>query len=263
MTCITTSPVRASWPRIRTGALVLCLCTLTACSTKDATSPDAPIASALSLSSAGSLTLASFGDTARLTARVTDAQGHALTAPPLKWTVSPTGIVAEDAAGVFRAIGNGAVTISAEIDPAPTGVRPGGYFVGHRRDSVVVVVRQRAAVLALRQLDTTFTTLDASRQMQVILTDRRGNALAGPLPPLAWSAANTAIVTVDSGGRVQSRAEGTGQVTVQAEGLTAGATFTVQPRLPHTACMVFARRRQSRQSCVTLALTLRERTVAP
>jgi hypothetical protein len=70
------------------------------------------------------------------------------------------------------------------------------------------------------------------------------------------------VVTVDGAGVVRSAGEGAARVTVRADGLLGAATFTVRPRVPHTSCMVFTARRQSRQSCVTLDFVVRERGAA-
>jgi len=70
-------------------------------------------------------------------------------------------------------------------------------------------------------------------------------------------------VTVDSLGVVRSLSEGTGGISVAAAGLSGGATFTVRPRVPHTACMVFSKRRRTQQACATLSITMRERGVTP
>jgi hypothetical protein len=66
------------------------------------------------------------------------------------------------------------------------------------------------------------------------------------------------VLAVDGAGVVRSLAEGAGRVTVHVEALTGAATFTVSPRRPHTSCMVFALRRQTKQACVTVDFVMRE-----
>jgi hypothetical protein len=232
---------------------------VTACSPGDLAGPDNARPASIALRSSGSGSLASLGDSAVLQPQVLDESGHPLSGVPLRWSASPAGIVVQDAEGVYRAIGNGRVTIVAEIDVGKTGVRPDGYWAGRIADSVVIDVQQRGTRLTLAPVDTAFSTLGALRQLRVLVTDARGNPLARAMPSLTWTSAQPGVVKVDGTGAVRSVAEGTGLVTVQAEGLSGAATFTVRPRLPHTSCMVFAQRRQSKQSCVTLDFVVRER----
>jgi hypothetical protein len=232
---------------------------LAACAPDDALSPRAPEAAGVSLTADSRAPLTSLGDSAIVRHRVYDRHGAALAAVPVRWSVSAPGVVEPDGEGVFRAVGNGRVTVVAELDPGLTGVRPAGYWAGRLADSVVVEVRQRPARLTLAPVDTAFATLGASRQLRVLVTDARGNAMLDGPPPLAWRSADPRVLAVDGAGVVRSLAEGAAAITVEADELRGAATFTVRPRLPHTSCMVFAQRRQTRQSCVTLGFTMRER----
>jgi hypothetical protein len=244
------------------GLLLASSAALAACTGDDPLSPNGSDAFGVVLTTAGPVSLASLGDTAALSSRVIDRNGQPLRNVPLKWSVSPAGIVEQDGAGIYRAIANGRVTIVAEIDPNETGVRPTGYWAGHVADTLVIEVRQRAARLTLAPVDTAFSMLGSWRQLRVQVTDARGHAMLDGPPALTWQSADARVATVDDAGVVRSIAEGTAQITVRADEIVGSATFAVRPRLPHTSCMVYAQRRQSRQSCVTLDLTLRERGTA-
>jgi hypothetical protein len=233
--------------------------TLAGCSPDNVVGPERARPAALTLATAGAGALASFGDTALVIPRVVDRVGRPVADAPLRWAVRTAGVVEQDAPGVFRAVGNGRVTVVAEVDPGRTGVRPAGYYAGPVADSVVLEVRQRPARLALVPADTLFTTLGATRQLRVQLADARGNVLRDAVAGLAWRSADTAVVTVDAAGVVRSHAEGAARITVEADGLLGAVGFAVRPRLPHTSCMRFVQRRQGRQACVTLAFTVRER----
>jgi hypothetical protein len=250
---LTLSPAHAPRALLLAASLGLTACAPDALLHSDGEEPARVV-----LTASGPASLASLGDTARIAPRVLDRAGNALDPSRLRWSVSAPGIVQSEGAGIYRAIGNGRVTVVAEIDPGETGVRPAGYWAGRVADSVTIDVRQRAARLALVPVDTAFTTVGASRQLHVLVTDARGNALLDAPPPLTWHSADPAIVTVDAMGVVHSLTEGAARVTVQAESLIGATTFTVHPRLPHTSCMVFAQRRQTKQSCVTLDLVIRE-----
>lgn len=242
-----------------TASLLAASLLLGGCAADDVLVPDDRHAAGVSLTASVSVALASIGDTALVQPRVYDQHGATIAGARLRWSVRPAGVVQQDAEGVYRAVGNGRVTVVAEVDPGETGVRPAGYWAGRVADSTVIEVRQRAAHLAVAPVDTAFGTLGAARQLRVQVTDARGNAMIDGPPPLAWQSADARVVTVDGAGVVRSLGEGTARIVVRADQLTGAATFTVQPRLPHTSCMVFAQRRQTRQSCVTLDFVLHER----
>jgi hypothetical protein len=231
---------------------------LTACAPGDPLRQEGAQPASIHLTTDATASLASLGDTALVRPRVLDQQGNLLDGVQLRWTVRPAGIVQLDGEGVYRAVGNGRVRVVAELDPGVSGVRPAGYWAGAIADSVSIEVRQRPARLALAPVDTAFGTLGASRQLRAQVTDARGNAMLDGPPALTWRSVDPRVLSVDSAGIVRSLGEGTARVLVQADQLSGAATFTVTPRLPHTSCMVFAQRRQTRQSCVTLDLTVRE-----
>ena len=232
---------------------------LTACASDSIVRPDGARPASIVLTSSAAAPLASLGDTALVRAVVLDATGDQLDGVKLRWTARQSGVVQQDAEGVFRAVGNGRVTLVAQIDVGETGVRPAGYYAAPVADSVVIEVRQRAARLALAPVDTAFTTLGAARQLKVTVTDARGNAILGGPPPLAWRSADARVATVDSLGVVRSIGQGAARIDVRADSLAGAATFTVNPLLAHTSCMVFAQRHQTKQSCVTLDFVVHER----
>jgi hypothetical protein len=232
---------------------------LAACGADEPLRPAGAEPATVTLTTASAVALASLGDTALVHPRVIDRAGAALAGVPLRWSLSRSGVVEADGEGVYRAVGNGRVTIVAELDPAHTGVRPGGYWAGRLADSVVVEVRQRPARLTLAPVDTAFGTLGARRQLRALVTDARGHALLDGPPPLTWRSADPRVLAVDSTGLVRSLGDGVTHVAVEAATLRVTATFSVNARRPHTSCMVFAQRRQSRQSCVTLDFVVRER----
>lgn len=236
---------------------------LVACGTD--TTAAAPVPAALRLERLGrDSILASLGDTAAFRAVVVDAAGQPVEGAAITWRVTRDSVLAQDAAGTFRALDNGRTTVVAEVQRAGQGVRPGAYFVGRVADSVVVEVRQQAASLRV-VADTQFTALGAARTVRAALADARGNPLraSAPAPALAWRSGDPRIVSVDSTGTVRAIADGSAPVTVQAGTLAGQATFTVNARLPHTSCMVFTRRREQRQRCVTLAVTRRAAGTTP
>jgi hypothetical protein len=76
------------------------------------TEPNVPAAAALS---ASTVSLAAIGQTAQLTATITDQGGNAIDSPALTWTSANTAVATVSSSGLVTAMGNGAtvVTVSA------------------------------------------------------------------------------------------------------------------------------------------------------
>jgi len=223
--------------------------------------PDtAPSSVDLTLISAAALE--SFGDTARFQTKIAGQDGRTLSDVPVRWSASPAGILQQVGDGTFSAIANGRVTVVALVDPAGGGVRPGGYQANPLADSVVIEVRQRVALLSLTVSDTIFRTINAARTLRAQVTDRRGNPISAAIAPVSWRSANSSVISIDSLGVARSRVEGRTSVTATSGGVSATSALTVAPRLPHVSCMVYAARRQSKSTCVSLDFVLREREAA-
>ncbi len=232
---------------------------IAACAPADMTRAPEAAAASIDLALVSGSQLESFGDTAIAQTRVRDASGSPMSAVPIKWSVSPAGIVQTLADGKLVAIGNGRVTVIAEVDPASSGVRPGGYVASPLADSVVLDVKQRAVDLALLGADTIFRTIGAARVMRVQAVDRRGHPVAASVAPISWRSEQMSVVTVDSLGVARSRSEGVARIIASSGSASTTLNITVSPRLPHVSCMVYAQRRQSKTSCVSLDFVIRER----
>jgi len=244
--------------RLRAVPLAL-LVALAACNSDGLASPDRQTPLGVAFAPGHATLLTSLGDSLVLSPTVRDASGSSVPGAALNWSVFPAGIVERDGEGLYRAIANGRVMIVAAVDLAATGVRPDGYWAGRLADTAVVDVQQRPALLTLAAVDTAFTTVGASRLLRARVTDARGNALLNGPPAFVWQSTDSTIVSVDGGGIVHSRGDGSARISVHAGDLTEAIAFSVHAQLPHTSCMVFLQRRQTQQTCVTLELTLRER----
>ena len=230
---------------------------LAACSADSVAAPNGAIAAHSDLSAITSAPLACVGDSATIRGGVVEACGATITGSKFKVQVTPAGVLDQVGPLTFRAVRNGTVKIVAEIDVGATGVAPGGYWADRVADSITVQVKQLPARITFAPLDTAFTMLGAVRTLKATVTDARGNALIDPVAPLSWQTSDGKIATVDSVGVVRSVAEGNANITATVQSLSARATFSVRPRLAHTSCMVYAPRKQTRQSCVTLDFVVR------
>jgi hypothetical protein len=222
------------------------------------------VATAITLSMPGGGSLASLGDTARITAQVEDVDGRPLGDAPLQWTVTTPGIVEQVGPGQFRALRNGRTVVVATIDPGLTGVKPTGYHADRVVDSVAIEVRQQPAQI-IGAIDALFRTIGTRRALQLQVLDARGTPVdPAVLPRIMLTTGNANVATVDSTGRVRSVGDGTTTISVSAGSATWQQQIEVQARRPHVSCMTYTTRRRTAGACVNNQFVIYEaRSVQP
>ena len=139
------------------------------------------------------------GDTARLAAEATDANGHAVVGAGFGWASSNPEVAGVDSTGLVAAVSAGAVEITATT----TGV------TGR---SVLAVLAPVPTTVTVTPDTLTFTALGQSAELAAELRDQAGRVMTEAA--VSWSSADTLVVTVDSAGLVT--AVGTGSTTVAA-----------------------------------------------
>lgn len=186
---------------------------LTACggdtTTVDPTPPvvEPPRPVAISVSPA-SVSFASIGDTATVTARVTDQHGAAFSGT-VTWTSDNPDVFTVDAGGLVTAVGNGTGTVRASFQQLNAAVQ--------------VTVRQVAASIAVSpELDTLFAVGDT-----VTLTAEAADANGHPIaqPGVAWESSAPRVATVDSDGLVTAVGEGQALITASAAEVAGSAVL--------------------------------------
>ena len=153
------------------------------------------------------LTFRALGDTLRLVAEATDANGHPIA---VAWTSSEEAVAHVDAAGLVTAVGNGSARITAT---AGAGIK-----------SAVVVVEQVAADLELAPEAIQFRALDDTLRLVAEATDANGHAIES----VTWISSNAAVAAVDASGLVTARGNGSARITATASGAISSATVTVE-----------------------------------
>ena len=139
------------------------------------------------------------GDTLRIAATATDANGQALAEVQFAWASGDTAVAVVDASGLVTAVGTG----QAEVTATAAGV------TGRTQLTVLAPVPTTIAVTP----DTVvLTALGHSTQLTAEVRDQAGRAMEGV--PVTWSSADTTIAVVDPAGLV--RAVRGGAVTVTA-----------------------------------------------
>ncbi|MXX56732.1 MAG: hypothetical protein F4Z44_13295, partial [Gemmatimonadetes bacterium] len=139
------------------------------------------------------------GDTLRLAAEATDANGHAVAGAEFGWGSSDTLVVVVDDSGLVTGVGPG----QAEVTATAAGVTgPADVTVVAPTPTTVAVTPDTVALTALGQ----------TAQLVAEVRDQIGRAMEGV--PLSWSSADTTVAAVDSAGLV--RAAGVGETTITA-----------------------------------------------
>ena len=139
------------------------------------------------------------GDTLRVAATATDANGQAVAEVQFAWASGDTAVAVVDASGLVTAVGTG----QAEVTATVAGV------TGRTQLTVLAPVPTTIAVTP----DTVvLTALGHTAQLTAEVRDQAGRAMEEI--PVAWSSADTTVAVVDPAGLV--RAVRGGSVTVTA-----------------------------------------------
>ena len=151
------------------------------------------------------------GDTLRLLAAATDANGQAVEGAAFTWSSSDASVVSVDGSGLVTAVAVGTAVVTA----ASSGVS----------GSAELVVIPAVGAVAVRPDTVRFTALGQSVRLSAGVFDHDGRVLPGVA--VSWSSGDAAVASVDSLGLVTAVGAGATAVTAVA-GRTAGeAVVTV------------------------------------
>ncbi|MXV96558.1 MAG: hypothetical protein F4Z92_12015 [Gemmatimonadetes bacterium] len=139
------------------------------------------------------------GDTLRMGAEATDANGHVVAGAEFSWASSDTSVAGVDNAGLVTGVGVG----QAEVTATAAGVTG-------RAD--LTVVAPAPTTIAVTPDTVALAALGQTAQLSAEVRDQAGRAMEGV--QVAWSSADTTVAAVDSGGLVT--AAGAGETTITA-----------------------------------------------
>ena len=162
-------------------------------------------------------TLVARGDTVRLAAEASDANGHPVAGAELSWASSDTTVAAVDAGGLVTAAGNGAATITATV--------------GAVSGTATVTVAQRVSAVAVTPAADTLLAGDTLR-LSAVAADANRHPVAGA--EFSWASSDTSVAVVDGAGLVTGVGPGQAAVTATAAGVTGRADLTVVAPAPTT-----------------------------
>ena len=152
------------------------------------------------------------GDTLRLAAEATDANGHAVAAAEFSWASSDTLVAAVDDTGLVTGVGAGQAAITA----ATAGIAGrAGLTIVAPAPTTVAVTPDTVALTALGQ----------TAQLTAEVRDQAGRVMVGV--PVSWSSADTLVAAVDSAGLVTAAGSGATTITAEAGDVSSEATVKV------------------------------------
>ena len=142
----------------------------------------------------GSATMTALGDTLRLTAKASDANGHAMASVPVVWSVDPPDVAVVDSTGLLTARSNGTATVTAAAGVS---------------GSATVTVAQAVAAVEVDPAHLETTALGVGRIGETLwarVTDANGHAVSGV--PVVWSSDADSVAAVESAGKEVSGGPG-------------------------------------------------------
>jgi len=155
------------------------------------------------------------GDTVRLAAAATDANGHAVAAAEFSWLSSDTLVAVVDDVGLVTGIGAGEAEITATAAD------------GEASAGAVVTVMQFVDSVDVSPPAATVTAGDTLRLVAEAL-DANAHRIEGA--EFDWSSSDSSVATVDGSGLLRGVAEGVASVTATAGSARGTAEVTVVPR---------------------------------
>ena len=159
------------------------------------------------------------GDTLRLAATATDANGQVVAGVAFAWASGDTSVAEVDSTGLVSAVGGGAATITATAGEASG-------------DALVTVTQSVDSVTVQPPAD----TIAPGDTLRLIARahDETGRVLAGA--EFRWSSSNAGVATVDASGLVRGVTDGTATITATAGDVSGVSEITVTN--PHRAALV-------------------------
>ena len=162
------------------------------------------------------------GDTLRLTATATDANGHPVAGAEFSWASSDSAVAAVDSTGLVTAAGAGETTVTATS--------------GTVSASTSVTVMQTASTVAISPARATLLVGDTLR-LTATATDANGHPVAGA--EFSWASSDSVVAAVDSFGLVRGVAEGVAAITAALGSAEETAEIVVEADPDRAALVAF------------------------
>ena len=152
------------------------------------------------------------GDTLRLAAEATDANGHTVAGAEFAWASGDTAVAVVDATGLVTGVGAGEVEITATAS-------------GLAGRATLVVVAPAPTTVAVTPDTVELAALGDTVRLAAEVRDQLGRVMERE--EAAWVSGDTLVVTVDSTGLVTAAANGMATITAMAGEASGTAVVTV------------------------------------
>ena len=141
------------------------------------------------------------GDTVRLAATATDANGQVVTGVEFVWAAGDTALAVVDASGLVTGVGTGQTEVSATT----------GGIAGRAQ---VTVVTPAPTAIAVTPDTVLLTALGQDTRLTAEVRDQLGRLMENQ--SVVWASSDSMVATVDSTGLVAARTNGTAAITATA-----------------------------------------------
>ncbi|MFL5606534.1 MAG: beta strand repeat-containing protein, partial [Gemmatimonadaceae bacterium] len=182
------------------------------------------------------------GQTASLSATVTDANGTVVTDRPVAWTSSNNAVATVSTTGIVTALAPGSATITATAE-------------GKSGSSTVTVTLVPVGSVAV-QPPTVSVIVGQTTPLAAVVTDANGVIVTDRA--VTWTSSNTSVARVSPNGVVTGVAPGTATVTATSEGKSGSTTVTVTPVPVGSVTVAPTTKTLVAGSKTTLAATVRD-----
>ena len=152
------------------------------------------------------------GDTLRLAAEATDANGHAVSEIEFSWASSDTAVAVVDGSGLVTGVGAGEVEVTATA-------------VGITDGTELTVVAPAPTTVAVTPDTVALTALGQTAQLTAEVLDQLDRVMEGVA--VSWSSAESTVATVDSAGLATAAGSGATTITGTAGEASGEAVVTV------------------------------------
>ena len=157
-------------------------------------------------------TLVALGDTVRLIAEATDANGHGVSGAEYSWSSSDTLVARVDDSGLVESVAEGEAAVTATASEV-TG------------ESELTVVSPLPTTVAVSPDTVRFTALKQTVQLTAEVREQAGRVMVEAF--VSWSSEDTLVAVVDSVGLVTAVGGGTTTVTATVGEVSAAIVVTV------------------------------------
>ena len=161
------------------------------------------------------------GETAQLAAEVRDQNGNVMSGVAVTWSSSSASVATVDGAGLVKAAGNGAATITATA--------------GTVSGSASVTVTQVVSTVAVSPAADTLVEGDTLR-LVAEARDESGHPVAGA--EFSWASSDSSVAVVDASGLVTAIGAGKVEIAATSAGVTGRAELEVEEPIATTVIVI-------------------------